>query len=81
MPTACSEGFGLQVEPPATEAGLLLRNSNEIGNPRFPLKGSFKGDIDIGIDIDVDGLLLRNSNEDTIIQKPHDLVYVPVMVT
>ena len=25
-----------------------------IGNPRFPLKGSFKGDRDMGIDIDVD---------------------------
>ena len=25
-----------------------------LGNPRFPLKGSLKGDIDIAIDIDVD---------------------------
>ena len=25
-----------------------------IGRPRFPLKGSFKGDIDMGIDIDID---------------------------
>ena len=24
------------------------------GSPRFPLEGSFKGDVDIGIDIDVD---------------------------
>ena len=23
-------------------------------SPRFPLKGSFKGDVDVGIDIDVD---------------------------
>ena len=28
------------------------RQSNK-GIPRFPLKGSFKGDVDIGIDIDV----------------------------
>ena len=27
--------------------GLLLRNLNQIGNPRFPLKGSLKGDIDM----------------------------------
>ena len=25
-----------------------------LGNPRFPLKGSLKGDIDVAIDIDVD---------------------------
>ena len=26
----------------------------DLGSPRFPLKGSFKGDIGTGIDIDVD---------------------------
>ena len=25
-----------------------------VGSPRFPLKGSFTGDVDIGIDIDID---------------------------
>ena len=28
--------------------------SGDPRNPRFPLKGFFKGDIDIGIDVDVD---------------------------
>ena len=30
-----------------------------MGNPRFPLKGSFKGDVDVDID-SVSGLLFRN---------------------
>ena len=33
--------------------GFLLSSFNEIGNPSFSLKGSFTGDIDMGIDIDV----------------------------
>ena len=37
----------------STTPGLLLRNLNKKGNPRFPLKGSFKGVTDMGIDIDV----------------------------
>ena len=39
-------------------AVLLLKNLIQIGNPRFPLQGSFEGDIDI--DIRLSGLLLRN---------------------
>ena len=31
-----------------------LPDQGTLGSPRFPLKGSFKGDVDIGIDIDVD---------------------------
>ena len=37
---------------PAQLPGCLLGSSWE--SPRFPLKGSFKGDIDTSIDIDVD---------------------------
>ena len=34
-------------------SGLLLRSLVEIGNPRFPLKDSFKGDIDIDREFDI----------------------------
>ena len=32
----------------------LLDARGTPGSPRFPLKGFFKGDIDIGIDVDAD---------------------------
>ena len=52
---------GLGQPGPLPEAWEIL------GNPRLPLKGSFKGDIDMGIDIDntdVDiNLLVRNSRD------------------
>ena len=33
--------------------GLLLRNLVSRGNPRSPLQGSFKGVLDMGIDVDM----------------------------
>ena len=42
------------------EGPVAAVSFGKIGKPRFPLKGSFKGDMDI--DIWLSGLLLRNLN-------------------
>ena len=58
-PDLMEEGPGKPCDECNSAREMVLQHLAEdlgevLGKPRFPLKGSFKGDVDIGIDRDVD---------------------------
>ena len=44
---------------------VYLDDRETWGNPRFPFKRSLKGDVDIGIDIDVDFIDIELDDRET----------------
>ena len=46
-----SGGTGVVVVVDVVVVGWVVASSKSLGNPRFPLQGSFKRGIDVGVDI------------------------------
>ena len=60
-------------------AGLIwvaVKELSFLGNPRFPLKGSFQGDIDIDVDVDADTCFWVAVKELNLSYNNRDIQYI-----